>query len=185
MKYSTLTVKNLKYIRNMSRGNSLLRWANITIGGSDYVRDTLATVKITSICNFEKLDGIVAYEYEVYVHDMDGRCWDNALTFKVKVDQFKSTRAASNYVKEKVLEIFKNREAEILEEQEEEEQEEEIQRGCYIIALFYTNGELETMRLPLITDREEAQKFCDLYEQQQQVDKARLILSPNKGANNE
>lgn len=66
-----------------------------------------------------------------------------------------------------------------LEEEEEEEREEE-ERGCYVVALYYTNGELETFRLPLITDREEAQKFCDLYEQQQQVDKARLILSPNK-----
>ena len=66
------------------------------------------------------------------------------------------------------------------EEEEEEEAKEEIQRGCYVVALYYTNGELETFRLPLITDREEAQKFCDLYEQQQQVDKARLILSPNK-----
>ena len=62
----------------------------------------------------------------------------------------------------------------------EEEEKEEIQRGCYVIALYYTNGELETFRLPLITDREEAQKFCDLYEQQKQVDKARLILTPNK-----
>ena len=63
---------------------------------------------------------------------------------------------------------------------EQEEANKEIQRGCYVIALYYTNGELETFRLPLITDREEAQKFCDLYEQHEQVDKARLILSPNK-----
>ena len=63
---------------------------------------------------------------------------------------------------------------------EQEEANKEIQRGWYVIALYYTNGELETFRLPLITDREEAQKFCDLYEQQEQVDKARLILSPNK-----
>jgi hypothetical protein len=71
------------------------------------------------------------------------------------------------------------------EEEEEEEAKEEIQRGCYVVALYYTNGELETFRLPLITDREEAQKFCDLYEQQQQVDMARLILSPNNNQQGE
>jgi hypothetical protein len=158
-----------------------MNWRTISIEGSELTSDSLASVEIWSETRSKDNDighGKRVYEYVVHVHDQNGEWTNDDHSFKVRADNFSSPRAASLYVKEKVFEIFKNREAEISEE--EEVAKEEIQRGCYVIALYYTNGELETMRDPLITDRESAQKFCDLYEQQKQVDKARLILSPTK-----